>query len=482
MQLAEDFLLFPLLHLPLLDVTNGTQLVPCAARSWKTSPDQRVYTLTLRPGVKFSNGRAVVAEDYVYAMERMLDPTNAALLQGYLLGVLGAKEFGAGQAPHATGLRAPSPDTLVIELSRSDPVFGYILGLIAAVPREEVERRGRTYSVRPVGSGPYTVQEWIRGARLRLTRNPHYHGPEPAHLEGVDLLIGGDETTHLMMFERGELEIANINLTGIPFPSFRRLSNDLRWRGLIERETLFQTDFISLNTEIPPLTNVLVRRAINHALDRDRRMRVALGYKTHAEGVIPPIMPGYNPRLRGYNYDPARARELLRQSGLVLPLHTQLWHSTEEETRVRAQGFQWDLQQVGIEVELKAVAIGELMQAGGTRGKVPMCLMSWGATIPDPSDLIGMTLDGRAVTNAATMNMAFYNNPEVNRLLDQAASEVDLPQRYALYQQAEELIVADAPWVFLGHGNLYALRQPWLKGPLMEPIWNYRFDRIWIER
>ena len=71
------------------------------------------------------------------------------------------------------------------------------------------------------------VQEWIRGARLRFTRNPYYHGPKPQHLDGVDILIGGDETTHLMMFERGELDIPSTE--GIPMPSFRRLSHDPRW-------------------------------------------------------------------------------------------------------------------------------------------------------------------------------------------------------------------------------------------------------------
>jgi ABC-type transport system substrate-binding protein len=481
---TEDILLFPLLHLPLLDVTNVTQLVPCAARSCSASPDQHIFTLLLRPGVRFSNGRAVVAADYVYALERILNTNNAAFMEGYFLGIRGAKAFVAGQTNHVAGLRAPEPDALVIELERGDPTFPYLLASQAgaAVPREEVERLGRTFSVRPVGDGPYLVEKWLRGVRLCLTRNPYYHGPEPQHLDGVDLLIGGDDTTDLMMFERGELDIANVTLVGIPHPSFRRLSNNPHWRGLIERETLFGTDGLVLNTEIPPLDNVLVRRAINHALDRDRRMHVAQGYETHAEGAIPPILPGYNPLLRGYDYNPAKARELLRQSGLALPLRTQLWCSTGEDDRVRCEGFQWDLHQVGIEVELKQVTQGELAEAVGTRGRVPMSLGGWVVTIPDPVDMLGTQFDGRAITNTTTMNYAFYNNPEVNRLLDLAAAELDLPKRFALYQQAEELIVRDAPWAFLGHPNLYALRQPWLKGPLLEPLWWYRFDRVWIER
>lgn len=479
--MAFDWMVSALIHLPLLDTKQGPTLVPCAARAWSASPDQRVFTLQLRTDVAFSNGRSVLAADYVYALERILDPDTGSLSQSGFLGVRGAKAFAAHETNHVAGLRAPSADTLVIELERSDPVFPYQLAFTMAVPREEVERLGSGFSVRPVGSGPYRVQEWTRGARLQLTRNPHYHGPEPQHLDGVDLLIGGDETTHLMMFERGELDIANVNPGGIPIPSFQRLSHDPRWQGLIERATQFWTIGLIMNTEIPPLDNVLVRRAISHAVNRDRRMGVAQGFFTHAEGMLPPVMPGYNPRLRGYDYNPDKSRELLRESGLALPLHTVLWHGTSDAARNQAQGFQWDLKQVGIEVDLKEVSGAELVMSQSQRGTVPIGFSGYAPGVPDPSDMLANNFDGRAITNAWPSNFSFYNNPEVNRLLDLAAPETNLTQRHSLYQQAEELIVRDAPWVFLGYRNLFALRQPWLKGPIMDAVSGYRFDRLWIE-
>ena len=480
--MSFDSMVLSWVHLPLLDTTNGPAgltLVPCAARAWSASPDQRVFTLQLRTDVAFSNGRLVVADDYVYALERILNPDTGSQKQFMFLGIRGSKAFAAHETNHVAGLRAPSADTLVIELERSNPVFPYLLA-IAAVPREEVERLGSGFSVRPVGSGPYMVQEWNRGARLQLTRNPHYHGPEPQHLDGVDLFIGGDETTHLMMFERGELDVANINTGGIPIPSFRRLSHEPRWQGLINRAAQFNTMGLIMNTEIPPLDNVLVRRAISHALNRDLRMRVAQGFHTHAKGMLPPVMPGYNPRLRGYDYNPEKAREILRKSGLPLPLHTVLWHDPIYSDK--AQGFQWDLDQVGIKVELKAVSNSQLNQAQRTRDIVPMALDGYFSISPDPVDMLGGNFDGRTIKNDSAFNFAFYNNPEVNRLLDLAAPEVELSKRYALYQQAEELIVRDAPWVFLGHPNLVVLRQPWIKGPLVEPLWWYRYDRVWIEK
>jgi ABC-type transport system substrate-binding protein len=480
--LTEDIMLIPLLHQTLLDVRDGTNLVPSAAREWSTSPDKSVYTFRLRPGVRFSNGREVVASDYVFSLERLLAPATACAMSSYFKGIKGVKDFTDSLTNHVAGLSAPSADTFIIELERPDPMLGYLLlsqGI--ALPREEIERRGRLFSSDPVGNGPYVVREWKRGVHLRLARNPYYHGLEPQHLDEIDITIGGDENTHLMMFERGELDVANIVLSGIPVSSLRRLSNDPRWRDLIENEQLFETDFINLNTEVPPLDNVLVRRAINHAINRDKWARVSAHYATHCEGILPRIMPGFNPELRGYDYNPEKARQLLRESGLVLPLHTVLWHGLEEPYQYVAQGVQGDLKHVGIELELKPVTYSQLYSAMAVRHQVPMGVTGWNVAIPDGMDILGQQFDGRTVTNASTWNVSFYQNPEVDKLLDEAAPEIDLKRRFALYQHVEKMIMADAPLALLGHINKYALRQRRLKGPLLEPLWIYRFDRVWIE-
>jgi peptide/nickel transport system substrate-binding protein/oligopeptide transport system substrate-binding protein len=482
-ELTEDLMLIPLLHQTLLDVRDGTNLVPGAASELTTSPDKRVYRFKLRPGVRFSNGRQVLASDYVFALERLLAPATASAMSSYLKGIRGAHRFVNGLTNHVAGLSAPASDTLVIELERSDPTFGYILlSQGVALPSEEIARLGPRFAVEPVGSGPYLVREWKRGVRLRLARNPYYHGVEPQHLDGVDILIGGDESTHLMMFERGELDIANITLTGIPLPSLRRLTNDPRWRDLIENEQLFETDFITLNTEVPPLTNVLVRRAINNAINRDKWARVSMRYATHCEGILPRIMPGFNPELRGYDYNPEKARQLLRDSGLPLPLRTVLWHGLDEPSRYMAQGVQGDLKQVGIELELKPVTFSQLVSAMEVRGQVPMGFTGWNVAIPDGVDMLGQQFDGRAVTNASTWNVSFYQNPTVDRLLDEAAPEIDLKRRFEIYQRVEQMIMQDAPLALMGHMNKYALRQRRLKGQLLEPLWIYRFDRVWIEK
>ena len=482
--LQTDFELTALLFLPLLDVTNGLTLVNYSATEWRSSPDARIYTFHLRPEIRFSNGRPVVASDYAYALERIVDPQLASPGCFYITGIRRATGLTANPTKRLAGVRCEGSHTLVVELDQPDPTFPYLMANVfgMAVPPEEVRRLGSRYGLRPVGTGPYQVEEWIRGVRLVFKPNPHYCGPKRRRFDRIEIMIGGDEATHLMMFERGALDIASISGIGIPMPDQRRLMQDPRWSPFIERSWMLSADFVALNTEMPPLDNVKIRQAINYAVNKPRRLHIANGRFTPANGIIPPGMPGFNTNLVGYPYNPTRARELLTESGVSLPIRLSFWHPTSQEVMTLAQGIQADLKAVGIETELKAVTAGAMYNASSIRKNVQMGLANWIALLPDPKDMLGMQFDGRTLTSTPGANMAWYTNSVVDQLLDKAAISVNLMERFTLYQKIEEIVVGDAPFLFLGHRKYFALRQPWLKGSLIEPLWLYRLDRVWIER
>jgi peptide/nickel transport system substrate-binding protein/oligopeptide transport system substrate-binding protein len=480
-QTADDYQLFPLLYLPLLDNTNGVDLVSCAAQDWNVSSNGCIYTFHLRPGIKFSNGRPVVAADYAYFLERMADPRTASPFFAYLAAfhIRGTADFKEHRTNHLAGVRAEGTQTLVVELDQPDPTFPYLY--LVAQPPEAVDRPSAPFGVHPVGDGPYMVEEWIRGVRLVFKPNPFYAGPEPRHFDRIEIMIGGDEVTHLMMFERGELDIASIaGSYSVPEADQARIMRDPRWGSCVERIPLFSSAFVFLNTEMPPLTNRLVRQAINYAVDKTRR--VASGRFTPAKGLIPPVMPAFNTNLIGYPFDRAKARQLLAESGIPLPIHLTMWYAPDQDSIMSAQEIHADLHEVGIDLELKQVTFSELSDAIDIRSNVQMSLCGWLTGMPDPKDMLGTQFDGRTLTNVPTFNSSFYSNQVVDQLLDEASSTVDPAHRIVLYQKTEEIIVGDAPCLFLKHNNVLALRQPWLKGPLLEPFWPIRLDRVWIER
>lgn len=482
---AEDFLLFYVLHQPLLDITNNDQVINNLTTRFETSGGGLVWTFHLRPDVRFSNGRPVVAEDYAFSMQRFLEPAVHAPGQSYLLGIRGAADVASGKTNRVAGIRTPDPLTLVVELTDPDPTFPFVLTSVQGVPlaRETIVDPLKDCGFRVAGVSPYRVVEWTRGARMSLRRDPSYTDPHRQLLEGIDILIGGDEVTHMMMFERGEIDIANISGIGIPVPDRPRLRRDPRWSGRIESIPLFNTTFVNLNTEMEPFKDVRVRRAMNYAFNRERWASLTPGDYTPIRGVIPPLMKGtFNAGLRGYDYDPDRARRLLREAGLPNGFKTTLWHLFDQRISRLALALQADLAAVGVEVELHPATTTVIWDAIGNRRMAPMSISGWNVTIPDPKDSLGLLLHSRSITDSGSMNQAFYSNPAVDQLLDEASKTFEPATRAALYRKAEERVVEDAPWIFQGSMNLFCLRQPWVKGPLMDAVAWYRFDRVWIER
>lgn len=479
---TEDELLLFLVHKPLIDLERGTNLVPSGARTWEISPDARRLTFRLRDDIRFSNDRPVFAEDYRFQLERIVDPTTASWQQSYLSSVRGYSDFVDGRTNRLVGLTAPSADTLVIELDHPDPPLPFFLALIAfPVPKESVHGPGAAPSTRPVGCGPYRLIQWQRGARLIFDKNPNNTPSPDRRFDRVEVEIGGDEMTHLMRFERGEIAIANIVGNGVPLSDLRRLSRDPQWGPLIEVIPGMNVSYVSLNTEIPPLNDRRVRQALNYAVDKPRRMLTRQRQFVPASGPVPPTLPGYDPAVQGYSYDVAKARALLAETGLSLPIRLPLLHPNDQRSRMVAEGVQEDFRLISVEAELRATSPAQMFELAGRRGRVAMALFVYNAW-PDPRDVIATVFDGRNLHDTEPFNVMFYNNPQVNQLVDAAAASSSNPERFEFFRRAERIVIADAPCIFLGHANLFTLRQRWLRGdPILEPFGIYRLDRAWRE-
>jgi ABC-type transport system substrate-binding protein len=500
---AYDYFVAPLVRMVyegLVDYDDGVGLVPClAAELPALSPDRRTYTFRLKPGVRFSNGRELTAADFVSSLERVLNPATKSPGEGYFRNIVGARAFvearerdaeaarrgdqtgspTPSQPIHVAGLRAIDRHTLQIELERPDPTFLHVLALPYASVVSAVAEAGADFYRRPVGTGPFVLAEWTRGVRLRFERNPDYHVPGRPHLDAVELVIGADDVTQQMMFERGELDI----MLAIAGPDFARLRQDPRWTPCFSSQEVNATYYLALNCEQPPFTDVRVRRALNHAIDRDRLLRLINGRGVPAKGVLPPRMPGYNPQLRGYPYDPEEARRLLAEAGYPDGFSVTLWVAADSGDGVKMmEAVQQDLARVNVRLELKAMPGALWVEAVGHRRNVACSFTNWFQTYPDPADVFDLCLNGERITDTHCNNTSFYSKQSVNDLLRTAASEPEPGRRLDLYRQAEAQVVDDAPWVFLYHPVDYRMHQPWVKDDRMHPVWAVRYDRLRKER
>ena len=452
----------------------GVDLVPDLATSWQSSPDATTFTFHLRRDAHFTNGRSVTSADFKYAIERVLDPATRSKGIEYYRAIAGAADFIAHRTTAVAGIETPDPWTIVFHLTAPDPIFLHKLAMpfASAVPRESVEKWGEDFSRHVVGSGPFILKEWVGGQRIVLAKNPDYFVKGVPHLDAVVESIGVSEDLQWFKFEGGEIDVSNIPPAVFPY-----VMKTPRLRNLTLRIVTVTTRYLGMNCQMPPFNDERVRRAFNYAVNKPKLIAVLNGRGIVANGVMPPGLPGFDPHLSGYPYDPARARQLLEQAGLAHGFETTLWMPADQTMMILGQSVQQDLDLVGVHLMLKAIAFPPFLEAIRQPKTVPLFFSGWEADFPDPANFLDVLLSRK---QWGANNDAFFSDPRVDVLLAEAAPLSDLARRYALYDAAERIIVDDAPWVFLYYPITYEIRQPWVHGYVLNPMRPARLDHVWL--
>ena len=465
----------------LVQFDEALAIRPAIASSWKSSRDGLVWTFHLRRGVKFHNGREVTADDFVYSFTRILDPKVGSEAAEVFLRVQGAKEFAEGRAPNVRGLQALDRYTLKITLTASSTPFVTALAVGAAkvIPREAVEQMGKDFGRRPVGTGSFRLKTWDRGKEIILEANPDYFGGRPYLDEVVYRIYSGGKLEEILAdFKAGFLEDAPI-----PVKERRQIIEDKTLQYV--RRPILGIRFFSFNTRVKPLDNPLVRQALVHAVDRTWIARQIYGDRyLPGVGVLPPGTYGYDPSLPGQEYDPEKARALLARAGFpngkgIPPL--ELWSAagvTFEEFVAEEQAVAKFLGVIGVQVEIKRDTNWPTYKASVYDGRLPMWRYSWYADTPDPYSFLHLLFHSKGPHNTTK-----YRNPDVDALLDRAEKEPDYFARVRLYQQAERIIVRDAPAIVLGYYTFEHIFQPYVRGIQVSALGERYIPmrHIWLE-
>lgn len=436
----------------LMDYTPGTpDLVPSLAESFTVSPDGQTYTFKLRKGVKFSNGREVVPADVKYSIERAVNPKTQGPGAGFFGAIAGFDEFSAGKADGLAGIETPDANTVVFKLSRPDATFLHVLAInfASVVPKEAVEAAAGDFGKKPVGSGTFVLKDWVIGQKLVFARNPDYFVKGVPHIDSFTIEIGQEPLVALLRLQKGEVDIAG---DGVPPAKFLEMTKSPDAKDLIVDGQQLHTGYVTLNTKIKPLDDVKVRQALNMAINKERLVRIVNGRATPANQPLPPLMPGYDTAYKGYAYDVAKAKALLKEAGYPDGFSTVLYSTnTDPQPRI-AQAIQQDLAAIGVKAEIKALAQSNVIAAGGTEGEAPMIWsggMAWIADFPDPSNFYGPIL-GCAGAVQGGWNWSWYCNEDLQKRAVAADSMSD-PSKSAERVEAWKKIFVDvmteAPWI-----------------------------------
>ena len=464
----------------LVQYDENLMVIPCIAEHWESSRDNLRWTFYIRKGVKFHNGREVTAKDFVYSFKRLLSPETESRVYSILINIKGAENYRKGLSNDVEGLKALSKYKLQINLERPFPPLIAALAMVnfSVVPREEVEKFGKDFGRHPVGTGPFIFDRWVPGKEIKLIANQNYHEGRP-YLDGVQFKIfpGSNIEEMFSRFKQGELEDSL-------FPSSERENIKNSGEYILYRRPSLTLRMFVMNNKIHPFDDKRIRKAFNYAINKkELSEKVGRGRLINAVSLIPPGMAGYSPEDQNYPYNPQRARELLKEAGYPdgkgLPV-IQFWSSVKSAGPLQEdKEIKRYLENIGIKVHFNYETDWPKFKKLISQGKAPIFKYSWQADVPDPDNIISSLFYSKSPTNRA-----FYMNPEVDKLIEEAQKERDYQKRIEMYSRIQDLIMDDAPVILLNYLAYERVFQPYVRNFEGNALGHHylAIKRIWLDQ
>jgi len=396
------------------------------------NPEPTKYVVALRRGVRFHDGHELTSADVVYTFRSLLEPDFVT------------PHKGAFQLLES--IDAPDRYTVVFRLREPFGSFPVALVLPQIVP----DGASRSLREHPVGTGPYRFVSYAVDDHLDLAAYDEYFRGRPRN-DGIVLKIVPDNIMAGLELRKGTTDIV---VNDLPPDIIAQLERDGRLAATQSPGVDYQ--YIGLNMRDPALKDVRVRQAIGYAIDRRAIIDyLRRGMAIPATGILPPISWAFDPNAFAFSYDPARARALLDEAGYADPdgegptprLRLTLKMSSNEFNRLQGAVVQQNLRAVGIDLEVRTYEFATLF-ADVVAGNFQMYFLQWtGGAVADP-DILRRVFHSDQ-TPPAGFNRGGFNDPRVDRLLDEATTSTDEAQRRALYNRAQRIIAEQAPYISL---------------------------------
>jgi oligopeptide transport system substrate-binding protein len=463
------------LYNTLVETDANLNIVPSLAYRWEVSDDRRQYRFFLRNDVFFHDdpafpegrGRRMTAHDVEYSLRRIVDPATASS---------GAWIFN-NRVDATSGFRAVNDSIFELKLLRP---FTPILGLLSmqycsVVPREVVNKWGKDFRSHPCGTGPFRFGQWVEGQALTFMKNDRYFetdttGQRLPYLDAVKVTFFNNKATEFLLFRQDKLDFINdID------PSFK--DEILNKKGMLHEEwngKLVLSKHPYLNTEylgilvgdkqaVNVLNQKLVRQAMNYGFDRRKMMmylRNSIGLPAES-GFVPAGLPSFDSTsVVGYRYNPVLAAKLLERAGFPqgrgLPVITLLTIPIYSDL---ASFIARQLEDIGVRIKVEVVQKAFLLEQTA-QSKASFFRGSWIADYPDAENYLSVFYG----KNPAPPNYTRYNNPEFDRLYENALATTDDTARMKMYQQMDRILIEDAPVIPLWYDEVIRIVQPGLKG------------------
>jgi len=451
-------------------VVNGegsTEVEPMAAESWSISPDGMVWTIKLRKGITFDDGTPLDAKAVKFSFERVL-------------------KIGKGPADNIGAIKTVDVvDDYTAKITLKSAFGPFLQNLAtdaACIVNPNIMKHEKNGDLAQAwmaqntdGSGPFKIVEWSRGERCVLQAKTDYWGPKPK-LKRVIIRFMRESSDQRMALERGDIDIAE----GVLIDQIPPLEKNPD--VVVRRYPSQLVEYVYLNCQKPKLDNKLVRQALNHAVDYKSIIDYVLqGNGVQMRGPVPKGMWGHNPSVFQYGRDVEKGKELLKEAGYAKGLEFTLIYSERRPTWEQiATILQSNFADIGVTLKLELMA-NPTLRDKIDRGDFELCLGAWSPDYADPSMFMNFWFDSK--NWGLPGNRSFYKNDEVDGLIRKALAMSDQKERTGLYNKAQDIIMGEAPYIFLYQTQTMVPMRKWVKGYVFNPMLEsmYNFESIYKE-
>jgi peptide/nickel transport system substrate-binding protein len=451
---------------------NSTDVEPALAEKWDISPDGITYTFHLRPNVKFHDGSPLTGEAVAFCFDRSINKENPLNKEAQAVG--GFPYINDYIANYVAKVEAAGPLDVKFTLKNK---FSPLLSNLAIPPAyvismEALKKMGAKVNESPVGTGPFKFVEWKKDDHMTFEANPDYWGPKPK-LQRIVFQPVPEPSVRVLKIKNGEADLA------WPFDP----KDAAGLKGGADTDVLEQpglnVNMAEFNLKKPIFQNKALRQALNYAVNKQELAdKLYSGAATAETGVLPPTSWAFNKDLKGYPYDPEKAKALLKEAGYngeTIPIDSYtVPRGYNPQGSKLAEAVQQYFEAVGVKSEIKT---GEWTEYRKQRraGELNLAFGGWQADTGDPENFLGVFFNS---ANMGGVNTSFYNVPEVDALLKQANEETDTAKRKALFNQLETKIVDDAPWLFISHMKQQVAMRKRVKDFQLQPTYIYYFNNV----
>ena len=483
----------------LLKMDKDGKVVPGLAEKYEVSDDQLTWTFHLRDGLKWSDGSALTAEDFVYSWQRLVDPSVAAPYAQTVLGMVEGYDDAIGRPdadgnttvdPDPTKLKVEAPDekTLIVHMAKPTPYFDKLAAFVSLSPvkKDVVEANPDGWSIDPktyISTGPFKLTGWEPGSYLMFEKNENYWDADSIKLDGIKCLLMQDQNATFSAYESGDA----LMIKDVPTQEITTLKE----RSDFHIDPILGTYYLDLNTTLDEFKDPKVREALSLALDRKYISEtITSGTYTPASGFVSEGVTDWNgtawqdnitDKSAYINIDDhagnlAKAKELLKEAGyengVGLP---EMVYSTNDASYHKkiAEYLQQAWGELGLKVQVNIVEWKSFTPQRRS-GNYQIARDGWVMDYNDPSNILELALTGNGNNNAK------YSNPEFDALMSKAATEKDSQTRFGYLHQAEDFIMKDTAMVPLLYYNDFYLQSDKITGSWHSPdgFWHFEYADI----